>query len=103
MKDSFKTNFNFVFNVIIIMSLFTFGFVWADTNGVWSNAEDVKPGTFGTDEEAGDYEFPRNVTIQGETNAEGSLNANNELCVDGECYTTWGEVCNNWVQTNSVN
>lgn len=74
-----------------------FGFVWADSNGIWTYAGDILPGTFGSDEGGGDYTFPN------ELNVEGRFNATDEVCVNDECHMTWGEVCSSWVVTNSVN
>lgn len=50
-KD-FKINFNFYFNLIVLFILFFIGLVWADSNGIWYVAEDVRGGVVGSDEQA---------------------------------------------------
>jgi len=37
--------------------IFLFGLVWADSNGIWHSAEDIKSGTFAVDEGYGDFVF----------------------------------------------
>ena len=56
--------FNFVTNIILLTLIFAVGFVWADTNGIWTQAEDVRAGVFGGDEGGGDYIFPNNLLIE---------------------------------------
>ena len=46
--------------------IFLFGLVWADSNGVWHRAEDVRAGVFGGDEGAGTYIFNNNLIINQE-------------------------------------
>jgi len=50
-SNNFKINFNF-YSLIVLWTLILSGFiVWADSNGVWHEAKDVRPGTiFGSDE-----------------------------------------------------
>ena len=36
--------------MLLGVGIFFTGLVWADTNGVWHDAEDVRAGTFGADE-----------------------------------------------------
>ena len=43
---------NTIFNSIIIFILISGTIIWADTNGIWHFPEDIRPGTFGTDEGA---------------------------------------------------
>ncbi|MCA9497458.1 MAG: hypothetical protein KC589_11045 [Nanoarchaeota archaeon] len=55
-------------SLLIVSTLVVFGLlssvVYADSNGVWLNAEDVRAGTFGGDEGGGDYFFPTgNIAI----------------------------------------
>lgn len=38
--------------------------IYADTNGVWHEAEDVVPGTFGADQNSSDFSFSSNVGIK---------------------------------------
>jgi len=41
-----------IFNVIVLLlGLFLGGFVWADSNGVWNNAKDLRGGIIGADEQ----------------------------------------------------
>lgn len=45
-----------IMSLILVLSGIS-AFVWADSNGIWHEAEDVLPGTFGSDEVDGDYIF----------------------------------------------
>ena len=49
---------------------------YADTNGIFIQARDVVPGTFGEDEGAGDFTFPSNLNVLNEINTK-ILNATN--------------------------
>lgn len=51
MKSNFKENFNFITNILIIFLLVFSGFVWADSNGVWTLAKDIRGGIIGSDEQ----------------------------------------------------
>lgn len=45
------TNFNFYGNLVLILSLFIFGVVWADSNGIVYDSKDIRGGVFGSDEQ----------------------------------------------------
>lgn len=93
-SSKFIAKFNFVSNIIILLILVLGGFIWADTNGIWHRAEDVRAGIFGADEGSGDFTFPNNVLVIQ------NLNTNNSLCIKGICQTSWdfvvksNQVCN---------
>ena len=46
----FQENFNTITNIIILVFLLFTSLVYADSNGIWHRAEDVRPGFFGSDE-----------------------------------------------------
>jgi len=48
---------------IIFVSLFVASSLWADTNGIWDFAKDVRAGTFGSDQGGENYTFPSNLFI----------------------------------------
>jgi len=52
-----------IFSALFITIILLGGLIWADTNGVWHNAEDIKAGVFGDDEENGDFIFNNNLII----------------------------------------
>ena len=52
----------FIINLVLIFSLISI-FIYADTNGVWHRAEDIRAGIFGSDEGGGDFGFTNNVNI----------------------------------------
>lgn len=55
-------NLRFIVSILVSFSiLFTPSF--ADSNGVWVDAQDIKSGTFGSDESGGDFIFPNNIDI----------------------------------------
>ena len=65
MVNNFKQNFNFITN-ILILCLFAVGVVsYADSNGIFIKAEDIIPGTFGSDQGDTEFVFPGNVNISG--------------------------------------
>lgn len=63
MNKDFILKFNFVSNILILILLIFGGLVWADTNGIWLRAEDVRGGVFGGDEENRVFSFVGDVTF----------------------------------------
>ncbi len=53
---------NILFHILAILIL-SIIVVNAETNGIWHNAEDIRPGEFASDEGGGDFRFPQNVDI----------------------------------------
>jgi len=76
---------------VIFVSLFIVGLLWADSNGIWENAKDIRAGTFGSDEGGGNYAFP------------GDLLINNNLVVKNNENVTNLNVKNNGVIGNNLN
>ena len=76
MKKNFKENFNFITNILILLLLIFGAISYADTNGIFIQAKDVVPGTFGEDEGSGDFTFPSNLNVLNEINTK-ILNATN--------------------------
>lgn len=37
--------------------------IYADTNGIWVDAKDIRVGTFGSDESGGNFVFPNNLQV----------------------------------------
>ena len=54
---NFKENFNFYSNIFILLIFFFGGIIWADTNGVWIFAKDIRGGIFGADEQVSNMNF----------------------------------------------
>ncbi len=83
--NKFK-KFNFTINIILILILFFGNLIFADSNGVWHESEDIKGGVFGSDEQdiTSFYSFINRVSFNNEvfvynnslsiTKNEGSLN-----------------------------
>lgn len=72
MNDKFKINFSFGLNVVFLIFLILGGIVWADTNGVWHLAEDVRPGVFGSDEGMiTGYSFVNPLSLNSDTTYKG--------------------------------
>ena len=105
-----QQNFNTISNIFILLILLTGSIVWADSNGVWTRAQDVRAGVFGADEGGGDFGFGANVninnnlvvggdglirndlTVLGNLNVNLSINATNlniqnGICFAGNCYS----------------
>jgi len=83
--------FNFISN-LMILTLFFFGsLVWADSNGIWHDAKDVRGGTFGSDEQdnTSSFSFINPVFFSGVLTANnnaifnGILTANNNAVFNG--------------------
>ena len=75
MKEKIMIRFNFVTNILILL-LFIFGAIsYADSNGIFIQARDVVPGTFGNDEGAGDFTFPSNLDIRHNLNVLNEINS----------------------------
>lgn len=71
--------------MILVFCLFSIHSVFADTNGIWTQANDIKAGTFGSDEGGGVYQFPSNVIVSNEVISSG-VNTSN-LQVNGNTQT----------------
>ncbi|MCA9496789.1 MAG: hypothetical protein KC589_07620, partial [Nanoarchaeota archaeon] len=72
----------------ILLILVFGGIIWADSNGVWVFAEDIRPGIFGGDEGNGNYTFNSVVKSNNSIWArefcdENGLNCNNILSSSG--------------------
>ena len=52
-----------ILGVLLITTIFLVGLIWADSNGIWHRAEDVRAGVFGNDEGNGDFIFNNNLII----------------------------------------
>lgn len=65
-------------NVITLLFLGISGFIWADNNGVWHKAEDVRGGIFGHDEQdvTGGYSFINPVSFNDNVSVNGDLKVN---------------------------
>ena len=82
MKEKIMIRFNFVTNILILL-LLIFGVIsYADTNGIFIQARDVVPGTFGEDEGSGDFTFPSNLNVLNEINTK-ILNVSDSLKYGG--------------------
>lgn len=91
-RDKFISRFNFITNIVILFILIFGGIVWADTNGIWTRAEDIVAGTFGGDEvEHSMYIFPQDLEVK------------DDFCLGNECHKNWSSVCESWVVKNSIN
>ena len=100
MKKNFKENFNFITNILILL-LLIFGVIsYADTNGIFIQARDVVPGTFGEDEGSGDFTFPSNLNVLNEINTK-ILNVTN-LSVSNSFKYEGVELDDRYVNTESI-
>ncbi len=76
--NKFKINFSFVMNIILFVVFIFGGLIYADSNGVWHRAEDVRAGVFGSDEITGtDYTFPNNLNVTS------NVNVGQNILIDG--------------------
>jgi hypothetical protein len=57
----FTKNIKFIIIAMAVVFTVSFGLVFADTNGVWHNAKDVRSGVFANDETAGSFTFINNT------------------------------------------
>jgi hypothetical protein len=56
-QSNLKKSLKFIIVSIVLSFTLLTSFTFADDNGVWHRAEDVRSGTFGDDETSGDYTF----------------------------------------------
>ncbi len=49
--NNFKINFNFYTNIMLLTLILFGGLVWADSNGIWNEASDLRGGIIGSDEQ----------------------------------------------------
>ncbi len=89
--------FNTIISSLLLLVLFFGGLIYADTNGIWHRAEDVIAGTFGADENGGDYIFPNDIEVKND------IKVDNNICLGGQCHNDWSKVCEQWVLDNSIN
>ena len=73
-----------------IVGILTSGFVWADTNGIWHYAKDIKSGIFGADEDGvgGGFSFISDVAFNADVNLNDVNNCAGKLITqaDGTIY-----------------
>jgi len=72
---------NFISNLMILILVFFGGLVWADSNGVWHDAKDVRGGIFGNDEQpnTNNFSFINPVSFNGILTANANAIFNNIL------------------------
>ena len=64
MKIYLKVIMDLRFLLLILISIsMSFTPLFADSNGVWLEAKDIRVGTFGSDETAGNFAFPNNLDV----------------------------------------
>jgi len=78
MNKNFMIKFNFFSNILILFILFFGGAIYADTNGIWSFASDVRGGTFGSDEGTPVFSFMNKLGI-GTTTPTTDLDVNGSI------------------------
>ena len=90
MRKAFKENFNFITNILILTILLFGGFVWADTNGIWHYAKDIRSGIFGFDKDGidGGFSFISDVTFNADVNLNNVSSCTGKLITepDGTIY-----------------
>ena len=89
-KHNIQQNFNTITNLFIITILLFGGLVWADTNGIWHYATDIRSGIFGADEDGvgGGFSFISDVTFNADVNLNNVSNCAGKLITepDGTIY-----------------
>ena len=73
MKEKIMIKFNFITNILILLLIIFGAISYADTNGVFIQAKDIVPGTFGADENSGNFTFPNNLIITKDLIVEGDI------------------------------
>lgn len=63
--------------VFILLILSLTSLVFADTNGIWNYASDMRPGVFGSNEYDGEFSFKDNLTINGSSQTFLKINSPN--------------------------
>ncbi len=70
----------------LAMIIFTTASVYSDTNGIWQYAEDIVPGTFGSDEGYGPFTFNGKVSFLQPVNLKGDVDIESNLTVNGRSF-----------------
>ena len=81
MVRDLKKEFNFITNILVFILVVFGGFVWADTNGIWHLAKDIRSGIFGADEDGigGGFSFISDVTFNADVNLNNVSNCAGKL------------------------
>ncbi|MCA9460236.1 MAG: hypothetical protein KC550_06835 [Nanoarchaeota archaeon] len=81
--------------LLIIISLISFSPIYAESNGIWNLAEDIRGGIFALDEQLSTFNFTfinpvyflTNIEIFGNVKSD-SLNTT-EICINNDCKSAW--------------
>jgi hypothetical protein len=66
----------------VFLLIFFTGIIWADSNGIWHNAEDIRGGTFGNDEPSAPYAFITPVSFDDLVSFGDDIEVSGDLKVD---------------------
>jgi hypothetical protein len=80
--------FSLTLNILFLIILFVGGIAIADSNGVWIFAEDIKPGSFGGDEGAGNYSFLSDLNVNKNLAVGNDMYINRNLIMTGEIISS---------------
>ncbi|MCA9459406.1 MAG: hypothetical protein KC550_02545, partial [Nanoarchaeota archaeon] len=59
----FRKSLGFIAGILMFVVLVFVSITWADSNGVWNRAEDMRPGIIGGDENSGDFTFNSSLFV----------------------------------------
>ncbi len=79
---------NKLFTIITIILSISLVNAFADSNGIWHKAEDVRSGTFALDEDQGNFKFPQNLEI------------NNNLSIGSNLFVSGNPIYNSYIIGN---
>lgn len=102
MNKYFLTKFNFITNILIVSALLFGGLVWADSNGIWFFAKDIRGGVFGADENNQDFSFIGEVVFYDDIYISKFIKKN-DFSFDIEETSVFNELEINQIQGNSGN
>ena len=83
---------NYILPILIIISILTIniGIANADSNGIWTDAKDIRAGTFASDEIGGEFTFDDTLNINGNLNVDSGVKIQ-DLIVDNSITINGGE------------
>lgn len=81
---------NVILGLVLSVLVLFGGVAFADSNGVWIKAEDVRAGTFAADENNGDFVFPDNVEINDDFLVNGISTFNSNVVINSYLNVSQG-------------
>ena len=80
-KNKKREILTLVLSVVLYSVIFLGIYSYADSNGIWNDAQNVLPGELGADELSGEYVFEEDLTINNRTDVKTVKSVNGSVYV----------------------